>query len=78
MWNLIKSFLKSNKRNQYSLYNNINQIYFSTIYYKIVSILKENMTKTTLKVLIKKKESGLFLFYEEFAKFNTFVFFCYK
>ena len=78
MWNLIKSFLKSNKRNQYSLYNNINQIYFSTIYYKIVSILKENMTKTTLKVLIGKKESGLFLFYEEFAKLNTFVFFCYK
>lgn len=78
MWNLIKSFLKSNKRNQYSLYNNINQMYFSTIYYKIVSILKENMTKTTLKVLIKKKESGLFLFYEEFAKLNTFVFFCYK
>lgn len=78
MWNLIKSFLKSNKRNQYSLYNNINQIYFSTIYYKIVSILKENMTKTTLKVLIKKKESSLFLFYEEFAKLNTFGFFRYK
>ena len=78
MWNLIKSFLKSIKRNQYSLYNNTNDMCFSTIYYKIVSVLKENMTENTLIFLVEKNEGVLVLFYEEFAKFNTFGFFCYK